>query len=360
MIEIEPTLRDAWTAPVNSANGLPGRTETSDSLGKPVPAKSTAIIISTRGRPDIVNALVRQIAEQSKPPEHIFVIASKPEDISGLNQNQDHLTVQIGRTGSSLQRNDGLALAGSRFSYIVFFDDDFVPSRFWLERMSDVFESRPDIAGLTGTLLADGTTTAGVQLDDARGMVRQRDSNPANSGIVHEELAYGSNMGCNMAFRYSALRNIKFDERLPLYAWLEDHDFRGQIERHGRVVRADALWGVHLGHKHGRLRGVMLGYSQIANALYLAKKGTVPKPYLAKLVSKNVLINAVRSFRPEPFVDRRGRLLGNMIALADLVRGRIAPERILELDTNWNAKVVSGEKPIPEPLLQQDSVEISR
>jgi glycosyltransferase involved in cell wall biosynthesis len=362
MSQIEPTLHDTWMTPVNSGNGLPDRTGSLviGSRGEPVHAKGTAIIISTRGRPDIVNELVTQIAEQSKPPEHIFVIASKPEDISGLNLNRDHLTVQVGRTGLTLQRNDGLTLAGSRFSYIVFFDDDFVPSRFWLERMEDIFASRPDIAGLTGTVLADGTTTAGIRLDDARAMVRRRDSNSTTSGVLHEDFAFGSNMGCNMAFRYSELRNVRFDERLPLYAWLEDHDFRGQIERHGRVVRADDLWGVHLGHKPGRVRGVTLGYSQIANVVYLAKKGTVPKPYLAKLVSKNLLINAVRSFRPEPFVDRRGRLLGNMIALADIVRGRIAPERILELDANRNAKVVSGAKPIPEPLLQQDSVEISR
>jgi hypothetical protein len=333
MLKIEPAFHRAWSTPAGSGKGLPGRAESlvMDSLRVPAHAKGTAIIISTRGRPDIVNALVGQLAEQSRPPEHVFVIASSAEDIAGLNQNQDGLTVQIGRPGSSLQRNDGLALAGSRFSYIVFFDDDFVPSRFWLERMSKVFESRPDIAGLTGTLLADGTTTAGIRLDDARSMVRLRDSNSTDNGILQEDLAYGGNMGCNMAFRYSALRNVTFDERLPLYAWLEDHDFRGQVERHGRVVGADALWGVHLGHKQGRVRGVILGYSQIANAVYLAKKGTVPKPYLAKLVGKNLLINAVRSLRPEPFVDRRGRLLGNVVAIADLVRGRIAPERALEL-----------------------------
>ena len=108
-------------------------------LGKPVRGKGIAVIISTRGRP-IVSALVRQISEQSKPPEHIFVIGSKAEDISRLNPDRGHLTVQIGRTGSALQRNDALALAGSRFSYIAFFDDDFVPSRFWLERMLEVFK----------------------------------------------------------------------------------------------------------------------------------------------------------------------------------------------------------------------------
>jgi GT2 family glycosyltransferase len=298
----------------------------------PVRTHDIAVIISTRGRPAIVDALVEQLSEQTRPPDHVFVIGTKADDIAGLNQERDRLTVQVGRTGLTLQRNDGLALAGSRFSLIVFFDDDFVPSRFWLERMSEIFESRPDVAGVTGTVLADGTTTAGVSLNEARSIVRLRDTDSRHGGMLHDKLAYGGNMGSNMAFRYSALRGLAFDERLPLYAWLEDHDFRGQIERHGHVVRADALWGVHLGHKHGRLRGVMLGYSQIANTVYLAKKGTVPKPYLAKLAGKNVLINAVRSLRPEPFVDRRGRLIGNMIALGDLLRGRLAPERVLELD----------------------------
>jgi hypothetical protein len=39
----------------------------------------------------------------------------------------------------------------------------------------------------------------------------------------------------------------------------------------------------------------------------------------------------VHSVRPEPFVDRRGRLRGNLLAVLDLVRGRTTPERILEL-----------------------------
>lgn len=290
----------------------------------------TAIIISTRGRPNIVYALIRQLSEQSKPPEHVFVVASKTDDIAGL-ESQGHLTVKVGRTGSSLQRNDGLDLAGSRFPYIVFFDDDFVPSRFWVERMTKIFDSNPDIVGLTGTVLADGTATAGIQLHDAQATVNQHDTKTIFSETLREGIGYGANMGCNMAFRLSALNGIRFDERLPLYAWLEDADFRGQAERHGRIVRAEALWGVHLGHKQGRGSGITLGYSQIANALYLAGKGTVPVTYIAKLVAKNLLSNTVRSLWPDPFIDRRGRLHGNIVALGDLMRNRLAPDRILEL-----------------------------
>jgi hypothetical protein len=184
---------------------------------------------------------------------------------------------------------------------------------------------------LTGSVLADGTTTAGISPDDGQAIVERRDAHSVRGETVHESFAYGGNMGCNMAFRYAAIRGLAFDERLPLYAWLEDADFRGQVDRQGRVVRTDTLWGVHLGHKLGRGRGVMLGYSQIANAVYLAKKGTVPTSFLVDRAIKNFLANAVRSLRPEPFIDRRGRLRGNMIALIDILRGRIAPERILAL-----------------------------
>ena len=101
-----------------------------------------------------------------------------------------------------------------------------------------------------------------------------------------------------------AYQGITFDERLPLYAWLEDSDFRGQAERRGPFVKTNDVWGVHLGHKHGRHNGLTLGYSQVANAVYLAKKGTVPARFLAAITGKNVLINALRSLRPEPFVVR--------------------------------------------------------
>jgi len=291
----------------------------------------TAVIISTRGRPGIVSALVERLAGQSRAPAHIFVIGASDEDIAGVNSGQPNLTATVGREGSSSQRNDGLALAGARFAYVAFFDDDFVPSRFWIERMEAVFQASSDVVGLTGEILADGTRTAGIGFEEACALIEARDARPQPASGSYERPGYGGNMGCNMAFRTTALENVTFDERLPLYAWLEDADFRGQVEQHGRVVRADGLWGVHLGHKQGRGRGVTVGYSQIANAIYLARKGTVPTSHLVRLATRNVIANLVRSIRPEPYVDRRGRLLGNMLALADVARGRVTPERILKL-----------------------------
>jgi hypothetical protein len=48
-------------------------------------------------------------------------------------------------------------------------------------------------------------------------------------------------------------------------------------------------------------------------------------------IGKNMAMNIVRAIRPEPYVDRRGRLHGNLLALRDLMARRMVPERILEL-----------------------------
>ena len=339
MSQFEPTFADVETVSSRFDNSVAPASQTSGTTEPFVCASpgladfpgGTAVIISTRGRPNIVNALVRQLADQTLPPEHIFIVATCDDDIAELDQKQDGLTVTIGRPGSTFQRNDGLKLAGSRFSHIVFFDDDFVPSRFWIERMTAIFDARPEVAGITGDVLADGTRTVGIDRADALKMVELKDKTAPYSRFLDDSFAFGSNVGCNMAYRYSKMHDITFDENLPLYAWHEDSDFRGQVTQRGQFVRADALWGVHLGHKTGRGSGLTLGYSQIANAFYLARKGTVPARFLAEIAVKNIIINTLRSLRPEPFVDRRGRMRGNFIALADFVRGRLAPDRILKL-----------------------------
>ena len=295
-------------------------------------AKSTiAVVIATRGRPDIVADTVKRLLQQSRVPDHVYVIGSQASDIALLKPVKGKVTTLVGRVGSAHQRNDGLALTGENYDTIVFFDDDFIPSHYWIERMAEVFDTKADVIGLSGVILDDGTRTAGISVADADAMVERQDREVAATGKVSNSFVHGGNVGCNMAYRNSAIGSIRFDENLPRYAWLEDSDFRGQVERKGHFAKALDLWGVHLGHKHGRSSGVTLGYAQIANSVYLARKGTVPKSYIAQVTIRNLAANTLKSIAPEPYVDRRGRLKGNLKALADLMRGRMNPNRILDL-----------------------------
>ncbi len=137
-----------------------------------------------------------------------------------------------------------------------------------------------------------------------------------------------------MGFRVAAIHDhgLRFDENLPLYGWLEDLDFCHQLSPFGRIVKNERMTGVHLGVKTARGSGLRLGYSQIANPFYLWRKGTFHLDRALRLVSHNIFANLAKQFRCEPWVDRRGRALGNARALWDLVRGRLHPTRIRELN----------------------------
>lgn len=284
-----------------------------------------AVIIATKGRPALVAEIVASFDRQSLRPDHIFVVGAEDSDLAALPRDRADLTATTGRIGLTLQRNDGLRLANGAYKYLAFFDDDFLPSRFWLENMAAIFDADPAIAGLTGLVLADGVGTAAVELSQARALVAAHDARAPSRAFGFDE-NFGP-YGCNMAFRAAAMEGMEFDERLPLYAWLEDADFGERLRRRGRMGRADNIWGVHLGAKSGRERGRRLGYSQIANAIYLTRKGSLAWRFTAPLMLRNFAANALRSLRPEPYVDRRGRLAGNLLAFGDLLLGRSAPER---------------------------------
>ena len=136
-----------------------------------------------------------------------------------------------------------------------------------------------------------------------------------------------------MCVRLATIRKhgLRFDETLPLYGWYEDWDFSRQLAFFGSVVHISNACGVHLSTKVGRIPGVRLGYSQVANPIYLARKGTFRWSHVFRFIVGPCLKNLVRSLRPEAYVDRLGRFYGNLAAFRDLCAGRLSPEQILDL-----------------------------
>jgi hypothetical protein len=287
-----------------------------------------AVGIATVGRAPLLRAIVEELARQTRAPDRIVICAPAQADVGGVPAGPK-TEIVIGARGLTRQRNTILARLGD-FDVVVFFDDDFVPAPGYLAAVERLFAAQPDVAMATGSVIADGIIGPGLSLDDVRRRLTLDQPGPGDDGSV-EEVANG--YGCNMAVRLATVRAAQclFDERLPLYGWMEDVDFSRQLARHGRIVKATAARGFHLGVKQGRQSGVRLGYSQVANPIYLSRKGTCPWPRALRLMSRNIAANLLRSLRPEPYVDRLGRVLGNLKALRDLAAGRLDPQRILEL-----------------------------
>lgn len=282
--------------------------------------------IATKGRPDQLAAMLENLASQTMSPDSIIVCCSGSEDVGQLPAALE-VRVVYEAAGLPRQRNGILKSLPEGTDLIVFFDDDFYPDPRWLETVSEAFRREPAIACITGYVVADGILGAGLSREEAMASVAAHD--PTTTDWVIEGF---SPYGCNMAFRCSAIEGLRFDEKLVLYGWLEDRDFGSEVaKRGGRLIKLGRAFGAHLGVKRGRVSGRKFGYSQVMNPVYMHRKNTMTTVEVIRQIGRNVTANVVKSLRPEPYVDRRGRLLGNLIATLDLLRLRLTPERAASL-----------------------------
>jgi glycosyltransferase involved in cell wall biosynthesis len=290
----------------------------------------TAVIIATKGRPQEVSNLIGALARQTVLPDKIIVSACDHSDTAQMAADKN-LEVVFGSPGSSVQRNRGLSLVRGRYDIVVFFDDDFIPSRYWIEHIQAVFARHSDVTAATGTVLIDGVTSGGISWSDGQLIVdkadRSKKTNPDKYGLKRGRSPYG----CNMAFRACSVEGLAFDERLALYGWLEDRDFSARASQRADMIATHLLWGVHLGTIRARTSGLRFGYSQVVNPWYLMKKGSMTYAEALTYISRGLLRNALGTIFPNSTVDRRGRFKGNLIGLKDIVIGQWAPEKVTQL-----------------------------
>jgi GT2 family glycosyltransferase len=283
------------------------------------------VAIASRGRPNEIADILDCLARQSVLPHKIVLAVTASADLPErlFDARTD---VIIGRAGLCIQRNRALDALAADSDVIVFYDDDFLPSRYSIEGIQRLFEGYPHVAAATGTVLDDGIKKGGIPLARALRIVEEFD---AISSHVPQVKWVSSTYGCNMAYRVSAITDMRFDERLPLYGWQEDLDFSARVRERGDVVITNLFAGVHRGVTSGRSPGRALGYSQIVNPAYLAIKGTMAPSYAMKLMLKNLIANHFRAVFPEPHIDRFGRARGNWAGIYDILKGTPKPENIL-------------------------------
>ncbi|HET6307560.1 MAG TPA: glycosyltransferase [Rhodopila sp.] len=306
-----------------------------------------AVGIPTIGRAAILRETLAELARQTRRPDQVIVCGARAEDVAGAADAYPNTVVQLAEPGLPRQRN-AVIDAAAQADIVMFFDDDFLPDPAYLAEIERHMAADPSIVVATGLVLADGIKGAGLTAAEGRAILARHaasgDARHAASGDTRHAASGDrdparvrpvfAGYGCNMAVRLAPMRAhaLRFDERLPLYGWQEDVDLSCRLATFGRVVQIDAACGVHLGVKSGRGSGLRLGYSQVANPLYLCgKRLGYPLPRALEHIVRNMAMNLLRAARPEPYVDRRGRLRGNFLALRDLTRRRMAPERILDL-----------------------------
>ncbi len=286
------------------------------------------VAIPTRGRAAILAETLAFLAVQNRRPDRILVAYAEPADIADIPEQFPHVTLIQAPLGLTRQRN-AILRAVSDADLLLFMDDDFYLEPDYLAVTERVFMENPDVVGSTGCVLADDVKGPGLTVPAAKAILAASDVAQGPQSLVPTVFTYG----CNMCLRMETIRRhgLRFDERLPLYGWYEDWDYSARLASLGTVVVISNACGVHLSVKIGRISGVRMGYAQVANPIYLARKGTFLWSNVFRFIMGPFFKNMVRSFAPEVYVDRLGRFRGNLTAFRDLLCGRLSPERIVHL-----------------------------
>ncbi|MGY1787292.1 glycosyltransferase family 2 protein [Geodermatophilus sp. SYSU D00698] len=284
------------------------------------------MVLASAGRPELLGEVIADLQRQTV--KDFTLVVSVPDQASLPPQPLPEGTLVVHDRGLAAQRNAGLA-AVPEATHVFCFDDDAVVREDFLEQGVAFFDTHPEVVALTGRVLLDGATGDAITREAADAALAASRGEPLTGEWERRRELYG----CNFGFRPDAVAGERFDPRLPLYSWLEDHDFARRCMRHGTVARVHDCVIVHRGVKSGgRTAHGRLGYSQVMNPAYLHHKGSFPLWLTVYETLPRVGKNAVRAVRGPEADWRRERLRGNLLAVRDVLRRRFMPERILDLD----------------------------
>jgi glycosyltransferase involved in cell wall biosynthesis len=294
-----------------------------------------SVIVCSIGRPAVLNDTVQSLLNQTYAIDEILIGAPSTQDV--MQSTLQHPTVRLllTSTGLTVQRNACLSQVRPSSELIAFVDDDMEFSSSYMAAMVALFEASPDLVASSGTLLYDGGIGECLSRQSARQLCAVNQTAWREGGDIHtspRRFAYG----CNMVYRASAIRDISFDERLPLYGWLEDSDFSHASTRGRRTAVTNCeAYAVHLGWRGGRIGGRRLGFSQIVNPFYLWQKSKVFSlgHIVVQCWLRCLVGNILGLVFGEPIEDRPGRLHGNALGFLHLLSGRVDPQHAWNITT---------------------------
>ena len=292
----------------------------------------TAIIIATKARPSVLAETLQSIKRQTRPASHVYVSVSSPGD-APAEASAGGIIVLVGPPGGSTQRNTAIRQVPAEVQYIAFFDDDVEIHPSYLENAVAFLEQNPDVAALSGIMLADGN----ISREEARTAV-EHDTTWMSDPWLRDRGPHHILYACNAVVRADLMRRTLFDENLPLYSYGEDYELSMRLKRFGRVGRLSNAVGVHLQAQSARVSGKRYGYAMVANNWYFLQKGVchlaAPWGYVRFVlivVLKRLCVNLGNAVSGKLQRDPWGQIQGNLLAVIDIICGRSSPQRILDL-----------------------------
>ena len=281
-------------------------------------------VFCSANRPGILHESLLCLTKQTLPCS-IFLSVPSRADVSDLTTQLPGIEIIYGTQGASAQRNRALSKIGGSPEFIAFFDDDVEVEAHYMEELQSTYRQQSGVVMVNGANLAHDIYPAGTL---TRELSRQLIEDRLKNGLSNENcLPTPTGYGCRMSFRGSLLGKVQFDERLPLYSFLEDYDFSLACRKFGNIVENPRALSVHIEVASGRTALKKRGYSEVVNPIYIARKNAVG----LRRALWGAFWLTIRNGRVAAFTSERKRFQGNLVGWRKLLLGEVDPEYILRM-----------------------------
>lgn len=303
------------------------------------------VAVCTRGRPDLLDRLLRSLVAQRCPIAQLVVVDASAGDATervvrdcpglvGAVQRVDYFRVRGALAGLTRQRNVALRWMSTRL--VAFFDDDVVLQPGCLAGLMAVHAVFGDTLVGAGPLVANEVAPPS-RLWRARRALRivspLRGGAYARSGMsipwgldAPATLADGDWLvGCAAMWRTEDARAVGFAERLQGYGSAEDLEFSLRMRAHGRIVLTSDARVLHLHATSGRPDQGRMAYEGARN-LYFIHRTCLPgrrwldEAYFHYAFTLDTILRALALLTARPVGDRGRFVLGRLRFYRDLLR----------------------------------------
>lgn len=287
-----------------------------------------AIIIATKNRHSDLRRTLESLCRQSYDIAEVVVVdcsdSNKTKDVvESFNNSFPILSYIHSISGLTIQRNIGISKLISAPQIVCFFDDDVELGPLYIDAIVHKFKSDKSIVGVSGNIVNEKRRTKYDRIfrniffitDNTTGkLLLSGDAGHIFAPIEDKEVDVLS--GCNMSYRSNVLfeYNLRFDEKLNGYGYMEDQDFSFRALKYGTLVQVSNAKLIHHVTDIARPNQKQLFESYIIHSYYLLKKNISPTVinyacYVWRLIGK-IFDASAKSIRYASWEPLAGWIIG--------------------------------------------------
>ena len=205
-----------------------------------------ALIIVTKDRPDDIERCLTRAAQVQPTFSNVIIVDSSEHEASKQKMDafirQLNITYQHSQPGITKQRNIARGLVPNDIDVVLYIDDDVRLAPDTVKHITDFFQNQPKAVGMTGTIIGEAPHSRFKRILGSLTLLYTPKVFGFTAGLFNiintptTTTTVDWLPGAFMAYRWSAVQDLEFDEWFTTYGLGEDFDFSYRASMLGAVI----------------------------------------------------------------------------------------------------------------------------